>query len=133
MARDMACYVRRIILLVGLCLIVGESRCRSVPIQQEVIEQRTANTEAKATVAQYIPSGPDRAKVFDALDRSSDLLDRQNQMLQKETARADENQKAADLLSWLKWAGRLAIIGAAVWIALQIGRKIPIIKNWLPN
>lgn len=133
MARDMARYFLRVVLIIGLCWALGPTRCASVPIQQQVVEQQTANTAAKKTAAQYIPPGPDRDQVFNALDGSSDLMGRQNQKLQKETARADQNQEAADLVFWLKWAGRLAIIGAAAWGALQIGRKIPIVKNWLPG
>lgn len=133
MARDMARYFMRVLLIIGLCWALGPTRCASVPIQQQVVEQQTANTAAKKTAALYIPPGRDRDQVFTALDNSSDLMGRQNQKLQKETARADKNQEAADLVFWLKWVGRLAIIGAAAWGALQIGRKIPIVKNWLPG
>ena len=133
MAHDMAVYFMRCLLVIGVCWLVGATRCTTVPIKEEVVRQQVENTGAKQTAARYIPEGPDRDRVFNALDNSSELMGRQDKKLTTETQRADENQADADLVFWIKWAGRLAVIAAAAWGALQIGRKIPIVKNWLPG
>ena len=133
MARDFLTYIMRVILIIGLCWLVGATRCASAQLTKEVTQQQAQNTSAKATASKYIPEGKDLDQVLTALDDSSDLLSRQNRKLTHETARADENQGAADFVFWLNWAGRLAVIGAAAWGALQIGRKIPIVRNWLPG
>lgn len=107
----MAVYFMRCLLVVGICWLVGATRCTTVPIKEEVVRQQVENTGAKETAARYIPEGPDRERVFNALDNSSELMGRQDRKLTTETRRADENQADADLLFWLKWGGGLAAAG----------------------
>ena len=111
MAHDMAVYFMRCLLVVGICWLVGATRCTTVPIKEEVVRQQFENTGAKETAAKYIPEGLDRDRVFNALDNSSELMGRQDQKLTKETKRADENEDAADFLFWLKWGGGILTIG----------------------
>lgn len=110
----------RCLLVVGICWLVGATRCTTVPIKEEVVRQQVENTGAKATAARYIPEGPDRDQVFNALDNSSNLMGRQDQKLTKETERADENQADADLLFWLKWGGGLLLLaGGALYLKMR--------------
>jgi hypothetical protein len=118
MARDMASYLMRVLLIVGLCWLVGATRCTSGDIRKEVIEQQVENQGAKATAARYIPEGPDRERVFSALDNSSDLMAKQAQKLAKETERADENESAARLLFWLK-IGAVVLVAGGLWLKLK--------------
>lgn len=114
MARDFLWYLLRGLVVVLLVYLLGGARCTSGDIRKEVIEQQVENQGAKDTAAKYIPEGPDRERVFSALDNSSKLMVRQDQKLTQQTERADKNQSAADALFWLKWAGRLAVVAAVV-------------------
>lgn len=114
MARDFMWYLLRGLAIVCVIYALGGIRCTSSQLRAEVIHQQNENTGAKATAARYIPEGPDRDRVFNALDNSSELMGRQDQKLTKETQRADENQADADMLFWLKWGGGLVAAGLLV-------------------
>jgi len=118
MARDLASYLVRVILIIGLCWIMGATRCSSAQLTKEVTEQQAKNAAAKATAAKYVPPGADRDQIFSAIDNSSDLLGRQNKELTAETARADENEAAADLLFWLKIGAALLVAGG-LWLKFK--------------
>lgn len=111
MTRAFIRYCMRVIFIIVVCWIVGLTRCASVPIEREVFEQQSKNDKAKQAATKYVPEGADRDLIFNALDESSRLMERQGKKLSTETARADENQSAADFLFWLKWGGGILTIG----------------------
>lgn len=128
MSRDRFCLFVTILLCVSC-----DVRCTSRQLSQRVADQQSENEQAIAIAERSIADSTDRRIVMGALKNSNALLAETDIARQK----ADERAKAAqtDAQKWhrIKWAGRLALIAAAAWGALQIGRKIPIVKNWLPG
>lgn len=118
MARDFLWYLLRGLAVVLLVYLLGGVRCTSPQIREEVVRQQVENQGAKSTAAKYIPEGPDRDRVFFALDDSSDLMGRQDKKLTKETARADENEAAADKLFWLK-IGAVLMVAGGLWLKFK--------------
>lgn len=114
------------------------SRCKSYQIPEKIIRQEIENEEAKEIVEAYIPMGPHRERVVNALENSSRLLKETDKARQeekadkeKETLRADKNAGAAKTIFWAKVAGGLAIAALGFYGLKKFGEKIPIIGRFL--
>lgn len=118
MAREFLWYLLRGLVVVLLVYLLGGARCTSGDIRKEVIEQQVENQGAKDTAAKYIPEGPDRERVFSALDNSSKLMAKQDQKLTAETKRADENEADSKLLFWLKIGAGFLVVGG-LWLKFR--------------
>lgn len=121
----------RIALVVGLCAALGvETRCRSIPINQKIEEQKTKNEKAKQIAKKYIPVGELLDAVTGALDGSSELLRDTNKAREEEKVRADKNQSAANLVFWAKVAAIAVAIGLGIYGLKKFGSKIPFIGQF---
>ncbi len=132
----------RIALVIGLCAALGvETRCRSIPINQKIEEQKTKNEKAKQIAKKYIPVGELLDAVTGALDGSSSLLhdtnkEREKEKAGKEEARQEAKEARAEASTW-RWIKRgFYVLGAAaiawlIWSGLKkFGSKIPVIGQF---
>lgn len=127
----MGAFIRRCFLLIVLVCTLGDSRCKSYPIKEEIKEQRNENEKAKEIAKAYIPAGPDQERVIRALDGSSELLTKTGEEAEKEKARADKNQGAADFIFWGKILGGIAIAGCGWYCLKKFGQGLPVIGKFL--
>lgn len=128
----------RIAIVIGLvALASGESRCRSVPINQKIEEQKTKNEKAKQIAKKYIPVGELLDAVTGALDGSSELLYDTNKEREKEKAAKEEAQQdakeaesEASTWRWLKRGFWAAVIAGIAYLLYRFAGKIPIIGRF---
>lgn len=127
-----------LILFISCMTGINLTRCKSYDITQKIKDQRTDNEEAKEIAEKYIPVGPHRDRVINALDGSSKLLVETDKARQaekadkeKETLRADKNAGAAKTIFWAKVAGGLALAGLSFYGLKKFGSQIPIVGRFL--
>lgn len=132
--------MRRALILLFVSGFTGLSltRCKSYDITRKIEDQRTENEEAKEIAEKFIPVGPHRDRVVNALDRSSKLLSDTDKARQeekagkeKETLRADKNAGAARTIFWAKVAAGVAVAGLCIYGVKKIGSQIPIVGRFL--
>lgn len=104
----------------GLCL----TRCKSVPLKQEIIEQRIENEQAKDIVKKYIPQGKDRTFIENALSKSSELLEVADKARTTAEVKAEEAQADASKWRWLKGIAIACGLGLAVFGGFKAFRAI---------
>lgn len=109
MARDMSRYFLRVILLVGVCVIVGDARCKSVGAVATEQWQKTADA---ITALRSEPQTPATTKAIKVLSENQDALAncaREISSLKIEKAEASEAK--------YRWAGYALAIGFALGVA----------------
>ena len=123
MPRDVFWYLLRGLAIVGVIYALGGIRCTSTQIRREVITQQAENAEAAQIVETYIPQGPHRERVQNALKRSSELLEQTDTAREQAELKADEMSDAAGKWRAVKWFGISLITAATGFAAFRMFRR----------
>ena len=117
----MALYFCRLLLIVGLCCLVGETRCSTARADTRIVEQRAENQTAKDMLNRSNLTPQEKAFVGSALDKSLRIAQDENRGRQKAETSAKVEKAVAGV--WQKIAAGVAIAAAVAGGVLYFFRR----------
>lgn len=103
----MALYFGRLLLIVGLCCLVGETRCSTARADTRIVEQSAENQTAKDMLNRSNLTPQEKAFVGSALDKSLKIAQDENRGRQKAETSAKVEEAVAGV--WQKIAAGVVI------------------------
>ncbi|HNA77804.1 MAG TPA: hypothetical protein PKY99_00035 [Turneriella sp.] len=117
----MALYFCRLLLIVGLCCLVGETRCSTARADTRIVEQSAENQTAKDMLNRSNLTPQEKAFVGSALDKSLRIAQDENRGRQKAETSAKVEKAVAGV--WQKIAAGVAIAAAVAGGVLYFFRR----------
>lgn len=117
----MALYFGRLLLIVGLCCLVGETRCSTARADTRIVEQSAENQTAKDVLNRSNLTPQEKAFIGSALDKSLRIAQDENRGRQKAETSAKVEEAVAGV--WQKIAAGVAIAAAVAGGVLYFFRR----------
>lgn len=114
-------YFMRVIFLVGLCVIVGETRCNTTRADTRIVQQSAENQTAKGLIDRSNLTPQEKAFVNTALDNSLSIAQDENRGRQKAETSAKVEEAVAGV--WQKIAAGIAAAVVLCGVVLYFIRR----------